>query len=69
MDTSIRRERKKRELCSLRTKTREICPTASTRKNAEARRNRAFRERKRGTEKICPPCVVVAEDQGSIPVR
>jgi hypothetical protein len=55
MDTSIRRERKKRELCSLRTKTREICPTASTRKNAEATRNRAFRERKRGTEKICPP--------------
>jgi septal ring factor EnvC (AmiA/AmiB activator) len=58
MDTSTSQERKKREIHSLRTKTREIRPTASARKNAEARRNRAFRERKRGTEKICPPCMV-----------
>jgi hypothetical protein len=42
MDTSTSQERKKREIHSLRTKTREICPTASARKNAEARRNRAF---------------------------
>jgi hypothetical protein len=67
MDTSIRREREKRELCSLRTKTREICPTASTRKNAEAPRNKAFRERKRGTEKICPPCVVAKTNMKNRP--
>jgi len=59
MDTSTSQERKKREMWSLRTKSGEICPVASTSKNAEARRNRAFRKRKRGTEKICPPCVVV----------
>jgi hypothetical protein len=59
MDTSTSQERKKREIHSLGTKTRDICPTASTRKNAEARRYRAFRERKRGTEKICPPSMVV----------
>jgi hypothetical protein len=59
MDTSTSQERKKREIHSMGTKTREIFPTPSTRKNAEALRNRAFRGRKRGTEKICPPCVVV----------
>jgi hypothetical protein len=55
MDASTSQERNKREIQTQRAKIGKMCPAASTRKNAEARRYRAFRERKRGTEKICPP--------------
>jgi hypothetical protein len=67
MDTSTRQQRKERKIRALRSKIGVTCPDASTRKDAEARRNRAIRERKRGTEKICPPYMVVGADPGSIP--
>jgi hypothetical protein len=59
MDASTSQERNKREIQTQRAKIGKMCPAASTRKNAEARRYRAFRERKRGQRKSVPPHMVV----------
>ena len=69
MDTSTRQQRKKREIRTLRSKIGEMCPAASTRENADARKYRAFRYEKGGQRKSVPPHMVVAADPGSIPCK